>query len=46
VVTWRIFGPWLALVLVFYPTWGRRHALLNDPEHQHTGFGLHDHDGH
>nr|WP_157345249.1 amino acid permease [Nocardioides sp. MAH-18] len=27
-VTWVIFGCWLALVLGFYMLWGRRHAVL------------------
>ena len=29
VVTWAIFGCWLAVVLAFYFLWGRRHAALN-----------------
>jgi APA family basic amino acid/polyamine antiporter len=32
-VTWIIFGTWLLIVLAFYFAWGRRHALLNDPNH-------------
>jgi hypothetical protein len=32
-VTWVIFGTWLLIVLAFYFAWGRRHALLNDPQH-------------
>ena len=28
---------WLLIVLVFYFAWGRRHALLNDPEHRAAG---------
>ena len=28
-VTWLIFGAWLAVVLAFYLLWGRRHASLN-----------------
>lgn len=27
-VTWVIFGCWLAVVLAFYLLWGRRHAVL------------------
>ena len=30
--TWLIFGAWMVVVLLFYFLWGRRHALLNDPE--------------
>jgi amino acid transporter len=37
VVTWAIFGTWLLIVLLFYFAWGRRHALLNDPEHRAAG---------
>ena len=32
-ITWVIFGVWLLIVLAFYFAWGRRHALLNDPQH-------------
>jgi len=28
-VTWVIFATWLAIVLLFYFTWGRHHAALN-----------------
>jgi amino acid transporter len=27
-VTWLIFGTWLVVVLAFYLSWGRRHAVL------------------
>ncbi|HET9420035.1 MAG TPA: amino acid permease [Nocardioides sp.] len=38
--TWLIFGVWLAVVLLFYLLWGRRHALLNHPEDLTAGSGL------
>lgn len=28
--TWLAFGAWVAVVLVFYLIWGRRHSALND----------------
>ncbi|MNR69269.1 hypothetical protein D3C85_1943990 [compost metagenome] len=30
VVTWVIFGTWIAIVLLYYWFYGRRHAVLND----------------
>ena len=36
-MTWAIFSVWLLIVLAFYFAWGRRHALLNDPEHRARG---------
>ena len=29
-VTWAIFGAWIAIVLLYYWFYGRRHATLND----------------
>jgi APA family basic amino acid/polyamine antiporter len=29
--TWIAFGAWLALALVYYLSWGRRHSALNRP---------------
>jgi hypothetical protein len=28
--TWLAFSGWVAVVLVFYFVWGRKHSALND----------------
>ena len=28
--TWMAFGAWVAVALIFYLVWGRRHSALND----------------